>query len=83
MNLIRSVPFYTFPSTLQAGPSYEPNSFGGPAEDARFVDPAVPLQMSGEGKRYNHREGADDYSQVRTFSLATSFACAIFGSAAR
>ena len=42
---------------------YEPNSFDGPVEDDRFREP--PLRISGDGDRYNHREGNDDYSQPR------------------
>jgi catalase len=41
---------------------YEPNSFGGPAEDKRFVEP--PLRISGDADRYDHREGNDDYTQA-------------------
>ncbi len=40
---------------------YEPNSFGGPAQDARFREP--PLALSGAADRYNHRDGNDDYRQ--------------------
>ena len=40
---------------------YEPNSFGGPAEDKRFVEP--PLKISGDAARYNHRDGYDDFRQ--------------------
>jgi catalase len=40
---------------------YEPNSFGGPQEDARFAEP--PLKISGDADRYNHRDGNDDYTQ--------------------
>jgi catalase len=40
---------------------YEPNSFNGPKEDARFAEP--PLKISGDADRYNHREGNDDYTQ--------------------
>jgi catalase len=42
--------------------NYEPNSFGGPVEDARFKEP--PLSISGEGDRYDHRLGNDDYTQA-------------------
>jgi catalase len=42
--------------------NYEPNSFGGPAEDARFKEP--PLRISGDADRYDHREGNDDYTQA-------------------
>ena len=40
---------------------YEPNSFGGPAQDEKFLEP--PLKISGDADRYNHREGNDDYTQ--------------------
>ena len=40
---------------------YEPNSFGGPVQDARFAEP--PLRISGDADRYNHRDGNDDYTQ--------------------
>ncbi len=42
---------------------YEPNSFGGPAEDPSVKEP--PLKISGDADRYDHREGHDDFSQVR------------------
>ncbi|AGH50052.1 catalase [Sphingomonas sp. MM-1] len=42
---------------------YEPNSFGGPVEDKKYLEP--PLRISGEAMRYDHREGNDDYSQPR------------------
>jgi catalase len=42
--------------------NYEPNSMGGPTEDARFKEP--PLKISGDADRYNHREGNDDYTQA-------------------
>jgi len=40
---------------------YEPNSFNGPKEDARFAEP--PLPISGDAAKYNHRDGNDDYTQ--------------------
>ena len=40
---------------------YEPNTFGGPAQDERFREP--PLAISGDADRYNHRDGNDDYRQ--------------------
>jgi len=40
---------------------YEPNSFGGPVQDARFAEP--PLKVSGDAERYDHRQGNDDYTQ--------------------
>ena len=42
--------------------NYEPNSFGGPKEDARFKEP--PLRISGDADRYDHRQGNDDYAQA-------------------
>jgi catalase len=42
--------------------NYEPNSFGGPAEDGRFKEP--PLKISGDADRYDHRAGNDDYTQA-------------------
>jgi catalase len=42
--------------------NYEPNSFGGPVEDARFKEP--PLRISGDAARYDHRLGNDDYGQA-------------------
>ena len=41
--------------------NYEPNSFGGPAEDHRFKEPPLPLE--GPADRYDHRVGNDDYTQ--------------------
>ncbi len=40
---------------------YEPNSFNGPKQDARYAEP--PLKISGDTDRYNHRDGNDDYTQ--------------------
>jgi len=42
---------------------YEPNSFGGPVEDPSYLEP--PLPVSGVARRYDHREGNEDYSQAR------------------
>jgi catalase len=50
--------------------NYEPNSFGGPAQDERFAEPFVPVD--GPGARYDHREGNDDYTQAgNLFRLLT------------
>lgn len=43
-------------------PYYEPNSFNGPKEDHKFVEP--PLPINGDAYRYDHRKGNDDYSQA-------------------
>jgi catalase len=49
------------PATGNPDAFYEPNSFNGPVEDPRFVEP--PLKLSGDAARYNHRVGNDDYRQ--------------------
>lgn len=43
-------------------PNYQPNSFGGPADDAAYAEPALPIE--GAADRYDHREGNDDYTQA-------------------
>ena len=43
-------------------PNYEPNSFGGPAQDPSVAEP--PLALHGNADRYNHRDGNDDYTQA-------------------
>jgi catalase len=43
-------------------PNYEPNSFGSPTADPSLAEPA--LKLTGDAKRYNHREGNDDYKQA-------------------
>ena len=43
-------------------PIYEPNSAGGPAADASFKEP--PLPLSGAADRYDHRAGNDDFYQA-------------------
>ncbi len=42
--------------------NYEPNSFGGPAQDPGVAEP--PLKISGDADRYDHREGNDDFGQA-------------------
>lgn len=39
--------------------NYEPNSFGGPQHDRRYVEP--PLALDGDAWRYDYRELDDDY----------------------
>jgi catalase len=52
-------------------PNYEPNSFGGPVEDAKYTE--RPKQVSGTVARHNHREDNDYYSQPGAlFRLLTS-----------
>lgn len=41
---------------------YEPNSFGGAAEDPSFREP--PLAVGDLADRYDHRSGHDDYTQA-------------------
>ena len=43
-------------------PNYEPNSFGGPEEDASYRQPPVPLE--GDVDRYDQRPGSDDFVQA-------------------
>jgi len=40
---------------------YEPNSFGGPVQDADYSEPPLPLE--GAADRYNHRGVNDDFTQ--------------------
>ena len=56
-------PVHTYHRAGNAGAevNYEPNSMGGPVEDARYLDP--PLKVSGDADRYDHRVGNDDYTQ--------------------
>jgi len=42
--------------------NYEPNSFGGPAQDPSFKEP--PLRISGNIDRYDANTGNDDFSQA-------------------
>jgi catalase len=42
--------------------NYGPNSFDGPAAEPRYLEP--PLHLTGDGDRYNHRAGNDDYTQT-------------------
>ena len=42
---------------------YEPNSFNGPVENSAHNEPS--LAIEGDAARYNHRDGNDDFSQVR------------------
>jgi catalase len=44
-----------------ASPNYEPNSFGGPVEDKRYVE--RPKEVSGTVARHNHRNDSDYYTQ--------------------
>jgi catalase len=50
-----------FDGNFGAEPNYEPNSFNGPAEDARYRERA--RTISGAIDRHNHRSDFDYYSQ--------------------
>lgn len=66
---------------------YEPNSFDGPTEDPSYLEP--PLPVSGVAKRYDHREGNEDFKQPRALwamfdddqkgRLYTNLAAALYG----
>jgi catalase len=49
-------------SSGAGAPNYGPNTAGGPCEQPQLKEP--PLKVSGNADRYDHREGADDYSQA-------------------
>jgi catalase len=52
------------------GPNYEPNSFGGPQQNPAYSEP--PFPVDGDGARYDHRDGNDDYTQAgNLFRLMT------------
>ena len=55
-------PMRFFPNNPNPDAYYEPNSFGGPAQDPSVAEP--PLKISGDAGRYNHRDGNDDYTQA-------------------
>lgn len=45
-----------------AAPNYEPNSFGGPIENALYRE--RPYKVSGDVNRYGHHQGNDDFMQA-------------------
>jgi catalase len=51
-----------FDGNFGSAVNYQPNSFDGPIEDARYKEP--PLKISGDANRYDHRIGNDDYTQA-------------------
>jgi catalase len=52
-------------------PNYEPNSFGGPVQNPAYTEP--PFPVDGDGLRYDHRDGNDDYTQAgNLFRLMTA-----------
>ena len=60
-NYHKDGPMRFFPPPTNPDAYYEPNSFNGPVQDERFMEP--PLKISGDADRYNHRDGNDDYKQ--------------------
>ena len=52
-----------FASNHNTDAYYEPNSFDGPVQDERYLEP--PMHVEGEARRWNHRENNDDYGQVK------------------
>lgn len=46
--------------------NYEPNSFDGPEQDPSAKEP--PMKITGDGDRYDHRDGNDDYTSPETCS---------------
>lgn len=55
--------FNQCPHASAAGePNYGPNTADGPQEQPAFKEPA--LKICGDADRYDHRVGADDYSQA-------------------
>ena len=44
--------------------TYEPNSFGGPVENAALKEASYGFELQGVAARWNHREGNDDYTQA-------------------
>ena len=45
-----------------SSPNYEPNSFGGPIQDPRYIE--CPKPITGTVARHNHRDESDYYTQA-------------------
>jgi catalase len=45
-----------------SSPNYEPNSFGGPIQDLRYIERPKPI--TGTVARHNHRDESDYYTQA-------------------
>lgn len=60
-NYHKDGPMRFFSNNAPTNAYYEPNSFGGPAENKSLAEP--PLKILGNADRYNHRDGNDDYKQ--------------------
>ena len=54
--------FMRFDGNAGRQTNYEPNGFGGPAQNANFAEP--PLKISGDVDRHNAHLGNDDFSQA-------------------
>jgi catalase len=53
-----------------SSPNYEPNSFGGPTEDPRYIERPKPI--AGAVARHSHRDESDHYTQAgNLFRLMT------------
>ncbi len=53
--------FMSHNGNFGGAPNYEPNSMGGPVQDPSVAEP--PFPVDGDGARYDHRDGNDDYTQ--------------------
>ena len=54
-----------FDGNLGDLPNYEPNSFGGPKENPKFIEkPYLTTANTNHVGRYDHRENNDDYTQA-------------------
>lgn len=60
-NYHKDGPMRVEPNNSNPDAYYEPNSFHGPKEDKSYSEP--PLRIFGDGDKYDHREGNDDYKQ--------------------
>ena len=51
-----------FDGNYGEAPNYQPNSFGGPVDDAGYREP--PLKITGDADRYDHHAGNNDFTQA-------------------
>jgi catalase len=47
--------------------NYEPDSLNGPVRCAAFEE--LPLRITGDATRYDHRDGNDDYTPGQSISI--------------
>jgi catalase len=59
-----------FANLPNANAYYEPNFFQVPAQSSDYRE--LPLRISGDADRYDHREGNDDFSQPHVLWFAGS-----------